>query len=209
MYALPVAATGVPPVAAPLLLLFVVDTSVPPEEAVFLVEKFSLGLYIGGEEDNDPLSLVEFVVKKLELSRSPPAAPPGRPMVPADEEEEEEFKEEEEEEDEDDLDNLRLSLTVAAFMRSTNSLKLLKLYSSNNSLDIRRNVKHAIGGNFSPVFHNSTSSPSPRAFLITRSYADRSKRHKAFSPATRTLYFAAAVRICLSKPSGPHLENHG
>ena len=147
MYALPVAATGVPPVAAPLLLLFVVDTSVPPEEAVLLVEKFSLGLYIGGEEDNDPLSLVEFVVKKLELSRSPPAAPPGRPMVPADEEEEEEFKEEEEEEDEDDLDNLRLSLTVAAFMRFTNSLKLLKLYSSNNSLDIRRNVKHAIGGN--------------------------------------------------------------
>ena len=48
MYALPVAATGVPPVAAPLLLLFVVDTSVPPEEAVLLVEKFSLGLYSVG-----------------------------------------------------------------------------------------------------------------------------------------------------------------
>ena len=38
-----------------------------------------------------------------------------------------------------------------SFMRFTNSLKLLKLYSSNSSLDILRNVKHSIGGNFSPV----------------------------------------------------------
>ena len=113
MYALPVAETLVDA----LMPLLFVDTSAPPEEAVLLVEKFSLVLYIGTAEDNDPLSLVAFVAEELELSPLPPAIPPV--LVPDAEEEEDFF--------EDDLDNLRLSLTVAAFMRFTNSLKLLKL----------------------------------------------------------------------------------